>query len=79
VPQPPLVAERLAELTAKSAALASSPQTPASLGRVEAALRRLPVHPGLRCRRELNFPLKLGTKQLSEIQIRFGFTGGLNE
>jgi len=42
-----LVAERLAELTAKCAALASSPQAPVSLKRVEAALRRLLVSPGI--------------------------------
>jgi len=42
-----LVAERLAELSAKSAVLASRRQAPASLGRVEAALRRLGGSPGM--------------------------------
>jgi hypothetical protein len=40
-----LVSERLAELTEKAGALASSPQAPASLGRVETALRRVSNFP----------------------------------
>jgi hypothetical protein len=42
-----LVAERLAELTAKAGLLASSPQAPASLRRVESALLRVSNFPGI--------------------------------